>query len=61
MLTQTWRMKDQQYQLKGAKNDAQDVTFPPRPTRSRQTETYTFDVETPVAEVAPSATKPEAA
>lgn len=47
-LTETWRLKDQRYQLIGqVAQDTQELTFPPRPNAVREVESYDFDLPTP--------------
>lgn len=46
-LTETWRLKDQRYQLIGqVAQDTQELTFPPRPHAVREVESYDFELPT---------------
>jgi hypothetical protein len=54
-LTETWRLKDQRYQLIGqVAQDTQELTFPPRPAAVREVPSYEFEAP------APDITEPEA-
>lgn len=50
-LTQTWRLKNQRYQLKGSRtSDTHEFVFPPRPVSLRKTQPMVFAGSSPKPE-----------